>query len=37
MDAYGQLTIAYLAALKQREKAQAQKDRSEAEELWGNA
>jgi hypothetical protein len=37
MDAYGQLTIAYLAALKQREKVQAQKDRSEAEELWGNA
>ena len=37
MDAYGRLTIAYVAALKLREEVQAQKDRSEAEELWGNA
>ena len=37
MDAYGQLTAAYAAALKEREKVQAQKARSEAEELWGSA
>jgi hypothetical protein len=35
MDAYGQLTITYLAALTRLEKAQAEKDRSEAVELWG--
>jgi hypothetical protein len=37
MDAYGRLTDRYSAALDAREKIQAQKDRSEAEELWGNA
>ncbi len=37
MDAYGQLSIAYLAALNERERVHAQRERSEAEELWGNA
>lgn len=37
MNAYGQLTIAYVAALKEREKFHAQRERSEAEELWGSA
>jgi len=37
MTAYGQLTIEYTAALTERDKVQAQKDRSEAEELWGSA
>lgn len=37
MDAYGQLTIAYVAALTERERVYAQRERSEAEELWGNA
>jgi hypothetical protein len=37
MDAYGKLTVAYFAALSQREEVQARKDRSEAEELWGKA
>lgn len=37
MDAYGQLTVAYVAALRQCEELQAQRERSEAEELWGNA
>jgi hypothetical protein len=37
MDAYGQLTITYVAALKELEKVRAQQARSEAEELWGNA
>jgi hypothetical protein len=37
MDAYGQLTMAYATALKERETVQSQKDRSEAEELWGSA
>lgn len=37
MNAYAQLTVAYAAALKERDKVQVQKDRSEAEELWGKA
>lgn len=37
MNAYGQLTVAYVAALEELEKVHAQKERSEAEELWGNA
>lgn len=37
MDAYGQLSIAYVAALNERETVHAQRERSEAEELWGNA
>lgn len=37
MNAYGQLTLAYLGALTERDEIQAQKDRSEAEELWSNA
>jgi hypothetical protein len=37
MDTYGQLTMAYAAARKERATVQAQKDRSEAEELWGSA
>lgn len=37
MNDYGQLTNAYLGALKQRQAVEAQKARSEAEELWGNA
>lgn len=37
MDAYGELTIAYVAAVKAREEVHARKERSEAEELWGRA
>jgi hypothetical protein len=37
MTAYGQLVDAYAATLKEREIVEAQKARSEAEELWGNA
>jgi hypothetical protein len=37
MDTYGQLTIAYVAALAERDRVYALRERSEAEELWGNA
>jgi len=37
MNAYGQLTTAYVGALKELEKVQAERARSEAEELWGKA
>lgn len=37
MDAYGRLAVAFGAACRRRESVQAQADRSEAEELWGNS
>lgn len=37
MNAYGQLTLSYFRVLAERDEIQAQKDRSEAEELWSNA
>lgn len=37
MDVYGRLTVAYSDAFKRRDELQAQKDRSEAEDLWGKA
>jgi hypothetical protein len=37
MTVYGQLVDAYAATLKERETVEAQKARSEAEELWGKA
>lgn len=37
MDAYGQLAIAYFAGLNARAQVHVQRERAEAQELWGNA